>query len=134
MIMVVDIAGDTVNVIMADDMPIGMHEHVWKNADDSYTVKLNAKYDQQTLQDAFEHAVKHIRNNDWEKDDVQLIEAEAHGLYTPEPDHDDDRLPDWLIDHIANMATAMYYGELIRDILDLQYEIEMHRRRYASAI
>ena len=47
--MIMDIAGETVNVIMADDMPIGMPEHIWKNADDSYTLKLNAKYDRETL-------------------------------------------------------------------------------------
>ena len=116
--MICEIGGDVVNVIMADDMPIGMQEHIYKNNDDSYTIKLNAKYDQETLQNAFEHAVKHLRDDDWEKDNVQRIEADAHGLTEPMP-----VLPKWLIDLIEKVATKLYIQEEINEYIAMRQRI-----------
>lgn len=120
--MIMDIAGETVNVIMADDMPIGMPEHIWKNADDSYTLKLNAKYDQETLQTAFEHAADHIRNGDYDKSDVQQIEMEAHGLTDVTPEQTEKQLPEWIVEIVYDLTlrleaakcVAAYYKDMAR--------------------
>ena len=74
--------GETINVIVTNDMPVGIPEHIWKNCDGSYTMRLNAKYDQETLQRAFRHAISHIEREDFYKkgSDVSAIEYEAHGL------------------------------------------------------
>jgi hypothetical protein len=53
-------------------------EQITKNADDSYTIFLNGRMSSAALQEGFEHALGHIRRNDWEKFDVQQIEYEAH--------------------------------------------------------
>ena len=45
---------------------------------DGYTVYIDPtlSYDQQL--EAYNHALHHIRNHDWEKYDVQEVETEAH--------------------------------------------------------
>ena len=43
-----------------------------------YTIYLNAKLSYQERLKAYLHALGHVERNDWEKEDVQLIEAEAH--------------------------------------------------------
>lgn len=43
-----------------------------------YTVYINQKLSYEQRQKAFAHALLHIRNNDFEKDNVQSIEAQAH--------------------------------------------------------
>lgn len=78
---------DNINIIFMD-MEIGITEQVVHNFDDSYTVFLNTRYSHATLQKAFDHALEHINNGDFEKVDAQLIEAQAHGLLpgpAPEP-------------------------------------------------
>lgn len=66
------------------DLPSGINEMVTPCADGDYTVYLSARLDNAHRQRAYEHALKHIRNNDFQKTDVQQIEAEAHGLIAPE--------------------------------------------------
>ena len=74
------INGEVVNVIVSEDMPVGMPEHVWENHDGSYTMKLNAVYNHETLQESFLHAVGHIAEDDFHKEQsADEIEAEAHG-------------------------------------------------------
>lgn len=58
-------------------LPIGINELVLPCAD-GYTVYINEKLDKDKKLQAYEHAMKHIRNNDWSKLDVQMIEAETH--------------------------------------------------------
>lgn len=53
-------------------------EAVTENEDGSYTIFLNAKMDRTTLEKAYFHALNHIKNNDFEKQDVQKIEHDAH--------------------------------------------------------
>lgn len=53
-------------------------EAITKNEDCSYSVFLNSKLSNAMIRDAYEHAIRHIRNGDFEKDDVQEIETEAH--------------------------------------------------------
>lgn len=43
-----------------------------------YTIYLNAKLSQEERVRAYRHALKHVERNDWEKEDVQQIESEAH--------------------------------------------------------
>lgn len=42
-----------------------------------YTIYLDSRLSQDKMQQAYDHAVCHIENNDFEKSDVQEIEAEA---------------------------------------------------------
>ena len=78
MILVVSIGKEDVNVIVAEDMPIGMKEHIYKNSDNTYTMKLNAKYTHEALCDAYSHASEHLTEDDYSKTDVQEIETKAH--------------------------------------------------------
>lgn len=65
------------NVIMIDvDTEFG--ETICKNADDSFTIFINARQSLDMQRYCFEHALCHVRRNDWEKDNVQEIEYEAH--------------------------------------------------------
>ena len=73
----IDLVTTPINTIMMD-MEIGIEEQVCRNTDGSYTVFLNARYDHETLEKAYTHALEHIRNDDWQHENVQLIEAEAH--------------------------------------------------------
>jgi hypothetical protein len=43
-----------------------------------YTIYINNKLDEESSIKAYNHALKHINNNDFEKNDVQQIEREAH--------------------------------------------------------
>ena len=43
-----------------------------------YTIYINQDLSYEQRQKAFVHALKHIQNRDFEKSDVQAIEAEAH--------------------------------------------------------
>jgi len=46
---------------------------------DGYTVYLNARLSYAGRVRAYHHAIRHIERNDFENDDVQKIEEEAHG-------------------------------------------------------
>lgn len=43
-----------------------------------YTVWLSDRLDDEHRRKAYRHALRHIRNNDFEKDDVQQVEKDAH--------------------------------------------------------
>lgn len=55
-------------------------EVVTPNEDRGYTVLLNANITHEARQKAYLHALSHILNHDFEKQDVQNIEAETHLL------------------------------------------------------
>lgn len=55
---------------------------VVQNEDGSYTVLINAKLSQDGQIQAYQHALKHIDDGDFEKSDVQSIELQTHGLQT----------------------------------------------------
>ena len=61
-----------------------INEVVLKNDDGTFTVLLNSKFNEEQLREAYEHAVSHIRNNDFDKLSVQSIETEAHQQMTVE--------------------------------------------------
>ena len=67
---------DSIYVYLAD-LPGKVSEMVTPCAD-GYTVYINARMSTERQRKAYNHALKHIRNNDWERTDVQLIEEAAH--------------------------------------------------------
>lgn len=69
--------GVTINIVMIDAGDL-FDECVRQNPDDSYTVWLNSRCSCEQLRESYDHALNHIRYNDWEKYDVQEIESEAH--------------------------------------------------------
>lgn len=71
---------DDVYVYLRDDFPPGSHEMVSPNADGTYTVLIDARLNDVMRLDAYNHALKHIEDGDFEKTDVQEIEAQAHGI------------------------------------------------------
>lgn len=64
------------------DMDTMIPEQLIKNSDDSYTIFINARLSQEAQLKAYQHALNHIKNDDFEKYDVQDIESQAHELNT----------------------------------------------------
>lgn len=60
------------------DMDTMVPEHLVKNADDTYTIFLNARLSRDSQLKSYYHALKHIIENDFQKEDVQEIESIAH--------------------------------------------------------
>ena len=63
-------------------MDVKIPEQVTKNSDGSYTIFLNAKFNQEYRAQAYQHALEHIQNGDFDRriENVQDIELVAHGL------------------------------------------------------
>lgn len=70
-----------VNVVLLD-FPTPGNEMVFENEDNSFTIMINARlsYDEQLK--AYRHAMRHIENDDFQKENVQTIEAAAHAAAT----------------------------------------------------
>lgn len=75
--------GNNINVILLNES-FGVPGSVWHNADDSYTIFIDSHLSAEKQREVFQHEVKHIMNGDFEKTDVQQIEAEAHGVTIPD--------------------------------------------------
>ena len=72
-----------INVVLID-FPVKGKEMVVPNEDGSYTVLINAKLSHEMRIAAYNHAMKHIENDDFSKADVQQIEVDAHGVTIPD--------------------------------------------------
>ena len=59
-------------------LPYGVNETVTPCLS-GYTVYLNSRLSYEQRKKAFAHALRHIRNKDFDKSDVQSIESNAHG-------------------------------------------------------
>lgn len=59
------------------DLPCKVHEIVTP-CFDGYTVYLNAKLSEVGRQEALDHALWHINNNDFEKENIQEVESAAN--------------------------------------------------------
>lgn len=60
-------------------VPLSVNEVVTPNAeDDGYTVYINESLTDEERLAAYDHALQHIQGADFQKADVQAIEAEAH--------------------------------------------------------
>lgn len=70
-----------VNVQVLDLKTTCGSELVTPNEYGSYTVLINARMSYEMQRKALLHALKHILNDDFEKENVQQIEAAAHGIY-----------------------------------------------------
>lgn len=67
-----------VNVVLLDFKTSKGNEMISANEDGSYTILINSRLSYAGQLKAYEHAIKHIQQNDFEKDDVQKIEYETH--------------------------------------------------------
>lgn len=68
---------DDINVQILD-MDTKVPEHLVKNNDDSYTIFLNARMSRENQIASYYHAIKHIERNDYNMENVQEIEKNAH--------------------------------------------------------
>ena len=67
-----------VNVSLLDFKERKGNEFVVPNPDGSYTIMINSRLSYSGQLKAYQHALRHIMNNDFEKNNVQSIEYEAH--------------------------------------------------------
>lgn len=56
-----------------------VHEALTPNEDGSVTIFIDKNITFEAQKERFLHAIKHIRENDFNNDDVQKIETKAHG-------------------------------------------------------
>ena len=73
----VDLVMEDFNVIVMN-MDTGIPEQINENSDGSYTVFLNARHTRETNTHSMDHSFNHVREGDWERDDVQEIETTTH--------------------------------------------------------
>jgi len=76
---------DDIHVYLNQDMPPDASEMVCPNPDGTYTILINGAMTQESQTEAFWHAVRHIRHNDFERVEqygIQHIEKEAHNGIT----------------------------------------------------
>lgn len=59
------------------DLPCGINEAVMPCCD-GYTIYLDINLSEEQKRAALQHALWHIKHNDFEKGDVQQIEVDAH--------------------------------------------------------
>ena len=76
---------ENISVHIIDFKSAGIDEQVILNQDGSYTILIDARASYEAQAAAYEHAMSHIRNGDFQKNDVQQIEAAAHGIEVPAP-------------------------------------------------
>lgn len=69
--------GYYINVVMLDKS-YGIPGCVKHNADDSYTIFIDASLNYEKQHELFLHEMRHIIGNDFEEDDVQNIEMRNH--------------------------------------------------------
>lgn len=69
--------GYYINVVMLDKS-YGIPGCVKHNADDSYTIFIDASLNYEKQHEVFLHEMRHIIGNDFEEDDVQNIEMKNH--------------------------------------------------------
>lgn len=67
-----------INVVLIDFPNTKTRESVTENEDGSFTVFINSRLSSNMQLEAYQHALRHIEENDFEKADVQVIEAVAH--------------------------------------------------------
>ena len=74
-----------VNVVVMDFKTSKGREMVSLNEDGSYTILINSRLSYEGQLKAYQHAMEHIESNDFEKNDVQKIEFDAHSDIKPIP-------------------------------------------------
>lgn len=104
-----------VNVVLFDFQKQRGREMVVENEDGSYTVIINSRLSHRSQLDAYHHAMSHIQNNDFEKIDVQTIEAAAHKVKIPEN---------------AEVIPAEKYLQRIQELKKERRKIQKQLRKY----
>ena len=92
-----------VNVQVIDLKTTNQSEVVTENEDGSYTIFLNARFTQERRAEAYEHAMRHIMNDDFKEPDVQKIENDAHGIVK------DVTVPTEAINQIISQSNKIKY-------------------------
>lgn len=67
-----------INIGFLEHAPAGFHGMVVKNDDGFYTILLDPNDTYERRLQTVRHELEHILNDDFNKSDIQLIEAEAH--------------------------------------------------------
>lgn len=62
------------------DMPVSISAYVISNADDSYTIILNARHSHEHHLISYHHEMRHIENGDYDKKNADIIEIFTHEL------------------------------------------------------
>lgn len=94
-----------------------------ENEDGSYTILLNARLSRADQLRGYEHALKHINDADFEKEDVQNIEVHAHEITVPDTA---ERIP---ADRFKDELTR-----LRRERKRIQKELEKKEQEIAALI
>ena len=63
---------------MLINMPAKIKSQITKNEDGSFSVFINAGLNYESRLEAYKHELRHIKQDDFDKVDVQEIESEAH--------------------------------------------------------
>ena len=109
---------DDVTVVLLDfPKRKKVHEAVTENEDGSYSVFIDARLSSDGQLREYEHALKHIENGDFEKPDVQLIEAAAHGQTIPAKD-----VKKWASNLDRAMTRAYHRALKAAELLGMDYE------------
>ena len=93
-------------------------EMVTPNSDGSYTILINSRISFEAQQKAVLHAIGHIERNDFEKDNVQQIEAIAHQATSDVSE----------IEKIIEDQRQDVTEELYKEPRYVQYEIEVRKK------
>lgn len=70
---------ENVNVVIMDN-PFGVKGSVNRNSDGSFTIIIDAHLNFEQQREVYRHEMNHIKNDDFFKDDVAIIESDAHKL------------------------------------------------------
>ena len=116
----VEVNGTPINVILMDLDTI-VEENVHDNADGSYTVILNSRFTHKRMMESFDHAIEHIRNKDFGKEDVQAIEAQAHGIQVEQKE---EIVPEWKRIYEANRP------KIEKELKRIRRQLKQYERRY----
>ena len=110
---------DDIKVVLIDFPKKKVRENVVENADGSYTIFIDARLSTDQQREKFEHGLKHIEDGDFEKADVQLIEAAAHGMEVPK-----EKVKEWVTSRgvKAAMTRAKKRAEQAAELLNMDYE------------
>ena len=60
------------------NLPGSAEEAVTENEDGTYSIFIDAQLSPEGRRQAYDHALRHINNFDFEKENVQIIEYQAH--------------------------------------------------------
>lgn len=64
---------NNINIFIMD-LPYSVHGFTKQNPDGSYTIFINAHDSVNIQRQSYEHEIQHIKNNDFEKYDIESLE------------------------------------------------------------